>query len=65
MGNAIDPITLIEKYGIDPFRYTLIKDIPFNQDGDFSENSLKERVNNELANDLGNLIGTVLTLCEK
>ena len=65
LGNAIDPITLIEKYGVDPFRYTLLKDIPFNQDGNFSENSLKERVNNELANDLGNLIGRVLTLCEK
>lgn len=65
LGNAIDPITLIEKYNVDPLRYTLLKDIPFNQDGDFSEDSLKERVNNELANDLGNLVSRVLTLCEK
>jgi methionyl-tRNA synthetase len=65
LGNAIDPTALVKKYSVDPLRYTLVKDIPFNQDGDFSENSLKERVNNELANDLGNLVSRTLTLCEK
>ena len=65
LGNAINPTGIIEKYGADSTRYVLVKDIPFNQDGDFSEDSLKERNNNELANDLGNLVSRTLTLCEK
>jgi len=65
LGNAINPTEIISKYGIDPTRYVLVKDIPFNQDGDFSEIALKERNNNELANDLGNLLSRTLTLCEK
>ena len=65
LGNSIDPIEIVDKYGIDQLRYSLIKEIPFNQDGDFSENSLIERNNNELANDLGNLVSRTLTLCEK
>lgn len=65
LGNSIDPVALIDKYSVDIVRYTLLKDIPFNQDGDFSEKSLKDRNNNELANDLGNLISRTLSLCEK
>lgn len=65
LGNAINPSEIISKYGVDPTRYVLIKDIPFNQDGDFSEEALKDRNNNELANDLGNLVSRTLTLCEK
>ena len=65
LGNTINPTELISKYGIDPTRYVLVKDIPFNQDGDFSEDALKDRNNNELANDLGNLLSRTLTLCEK
>ena len=65
LGNAINPTEIINKYGVDPTRYALIKDVPFNQDGDFSEESLKERNNNELANDLGNLLSRTLALCEK
>jgi methionyl-tRNA synthetase len=65
LGNSINPSEIIEKYGVDPVRYSLIRDIPFNQDGDFSENSLKARSNGELSNDLGNLISRTLTLCEK
>ncbi len=65
LGNAINPIEVIEKYGLDPVRYSLIKDVPFNQDGDFSEKSLIDENNNELANDLGNLVSRSLTLCEK
>ncbi len=65
LGNAIDPNEIVPKYGVDQFRYTMIKDVPFNQDGDFSEDSLKERTNNELANDLGNLLSRTLSLCEK
>ena len=65
LGNAINPTEIINKYGVDPVRYALVKDIPFDQDGDFSEKALKERNNNELANDLGNLLSRTLTLCEK
>jgi len=65
LGNSIDPNDIVSKYGVDQFRYTMIKDVPFDQDGDFSENSLKDRTNNELANDLGNLLSRTLSLCEK
>lgn len=65
LGNAIGPIELANKYSVDALRYYLIREIPFGQDGDFSENALKNRLNNELANDLGNLLSRTLTLVEK
>lgn len=65
LGNAIDPITLSNKYGTDSLRYFLFRNIPFGEDGDFSEQTLKERHNNELANKLGNLISRVSALAEK
>ncbi len=65
LGNVIDPIFLIDKYEIDPIRYAIIRDIPHGEDGDFSEKSLINRNNNELANDLGNLLSRTLTLIEK
>ena len=64
-GNFILPEAMVGKYGVDGFRYYLIKEIPFGEDGDFSEEALKARYNNELANDLGNLVSRVLTLAEK
>ena len=65
LGNAIDSLKLSEKYGVDQIRYFLAREIPFGQDGDFSEEALKNRINNELANDLGNLISRTLTLSKK
>ncbi len=64
-GTVVDPVELSERFGEDALRYFLIKEIPFGQDGDFSEDALKGRLNNELANDLGNLVSRVLALIEK
>ena len=61
----VDPIELAEKYSADGLRYFLIREIPFGQDGDFSEESLKNRINNELANELGNLVNRTLTISKK
>jgi methionyl-tRNA synthetase len=58
-GNVIDPLELIRKYGVDSFRYFIIRNISFGEDGDFSEHALKDRHNNELANKLGNLVSRV------
>lgn len=63
--NFILPEEMVAKYGVDAFRYFLLREIPFGQDGDFSEDALKARLNNELNNDLGNLVSRVLTLTEK
>ena len=55
-GNVIDPLEIIEKYGIDAYRYFLLREISFGFDGAFSEDALITRYNNDLANDLGNLL---------
>lgn len=65
LGNVISPKYLAEKYGADSLRYFLIRNIPFGEDGDFSEKALADRNNNELANKLGNLVSRVATLAEK
>jgi len=65
LGNAISPIYLANKYSTDSLRYYLMRKIPFGDDGDFSEESLKESHNNELANKLGNLASRLSTLIEK
>ncbi|MDO8427917.1 MAG: methionine--tRNA ligase [Candidatus Diapherotrites archaeon] len=64
-GNVIDPIQLTEKYPIDSIRYYLIREIPFGQDGYFSEELLIERHNQELGNELGNLVYRTLSMAEK
>jgi methionyl-tRNA synthetase len=65
LGNVVDPIELVGRYPADAVRYFLLREIPLGEDGDFSEASLKERLNNELANDLGNLVSRALTLAER
>jgi len=65
VGNVVDPNKMVEKYGADAFRYFLFREIPFGQDGDFSEEALKNRYNSELADALGNLVNRVLVLVEK
>ncbi|MGC9059254.1 MAG: methionine--tRNA ligase [Candidatus Aenigmatarchaeota archaeon] len=65
LGNVINPIELAKKYPLDAIRYFLIRQVPFGEDGDFSEEALIERINNELANDLGNLVNRVLSLAER
>ena len=65
LGNAIDPLDLAARYGVDAVRYFLLREIPFGADGDFSEEKMKERYNADLANGLGNFAARVLALAEK
>ncbi len=65
LGNAVKPIELSKKYGTDAMRYYLLREIPFGNDGDFSEQKIKDDVNNELANDLGNLVSRVIAMVER
>ncbi|MQK95375.1 class I tRNA ligase family protein, partial [Escherichia coli] len=61
-GTAIDPFKLLEKYEVDAVRYFLARDIPFFEDGDFTEKALIDRVNGELVGNIGNFIHRTLTL---
>lgn len=65
IGNVVDPLDLVERYGNDGLRYFLLREVSFGDDGDFSEEKMKERYNSDLANGLGNFAARVLTLAEK
>ncbi len=64
-GNVVDPYKLADEFGVDAFRYFLLREVPFGQDGDFSREALIGRINSELADGLGNLLSRTLTMIER
>jgi methionyl-tRNA synthetase len=65
LGNVIDPIQLVDKYGVDPVRYFLLREVPFGADGTYTEEALVRRTNVDLANDLGNLLHRTIAMVRR
>jgi len=64
-GNILDPLDIIETYGLDPLRYYLIKEVSFGNDGNISQDKLEDCINSDLANNFGNLCQRVTAFTEK
>jgi methionyl-tRNA synthetase len=62
VGNVIDPFTMTDHYGVDQFRYFFLREVPFGQDGNYSHEAIVNRINADLANDLGNLAQRSLSM---
>ncbi len=65
LGNAIDPQHVVARYGLDAVRYFLLRELPFGNDGDFSHRAIVGRINNDLANDYGNLAQRILAMIQR
>ena len=65
LGHVIDPILLVAKYGVDPVRYFLLREVPFGADGTYTEEALVRRTNVDLANDLGNLLHRTIAMVRR
>ena len=65
LGNFIPPHDIVDKYGVDAVRYFMLRELPFGNDGDFSHRAMVQRLNSDLANDLGNLAQRVLSMINK
>jgi methionyl-tRNA synthetase len=65
VGNTIDPVALADTFGVDQLRYFLLREVPFGQDGSYSEEAIINRINTDLANELGNLAQRSLSMIAK
>jgi methionyl-tRNA synthetase len=65
VGNVIDPVTLVDTFGLDQVRYFLLREVPFGQDGSYSDEAMITRINTDLANELGNLAQRSLSMVAK